>query len=334
VEAAAYRGRPVYFETLGDWTRPDRAQLFQLTKGRRAAYQLAFLFLIALAVGSVLLARYNVRLGRGDRVGARRLAVAALTGKLLVWLLAAHHVADLQGELTVIVRGLGLALFYAAVIGELYLALEPFVRRHWPDTLISWTRLLAGRWRDPIVGRDLLSGSVLGAVCALSFSAGRSVIPAALGIPPPAPFPGDLDALLGVRLALVTLGDAAVNSLMQGMAVVLLRLGLLRALRVEALAAAAFILLLSIQDALVAGTHFWPMLAVYVVVVGLPVYAITRLGLLPTVAAFFVSTVLLVFPQTPRLGHWAMQSTLVAVIPVLLLMLYAHHVGRARRAFA
>ena len=42
-----------------------------------------------------------------------------------------------------------------------YMAFEPYVRRRSPRTLISWTRLLAGRFRDPLVGADLLVGCVL-----------------------------------------------------------------------------------------------------------------------------------------------------------------------------
>jgi hypothetical protein len=33
VEAAAYRGKPVYFELIGPWTRPDRMQPYQPTVG-------------------------------------------------------------------------------------------------------------------------------------------------------------------------------------------------------------------------------------------------------------------------------------------------------------
>src|SRR5204863_4868336 len=29
----------------------------------------------------------------------------------------------------------------------------------WPEMLISWTRLLAGRFSDPMVGRDVLAGA-------------------------------------------------------------------------------------------------------------------------------------------------------------------------------
>src|SRR6185436_4012106 len=31
-------------------------------------------------------------------------------------------------------------------------------RRRWPDLLISWSRLMSGRVRDPMVGRDVLIG--------------------------------------------------------------------------------------------------------------------------------------------------------------------------------
>jgi len=45
-----------------------------------------------------------------------------------------------------------------------YLAFEPLVRRRWARRLIAWNRLLAGRWADPLVGRDVLVGIALGAL--------------------------------------------------------------------------------------------------------------------------------------------------------------------------
>ena len=44
-------------------------------------------------------------------------------------------------------------------MGTFYLALEPFIRRRFPRALVSWSRLLAGRWRDWMVGRDVLLGT-------------------------------------------------------------------------------------------------------------------------------------------------------------------------------
>ena len=43
-----------------------------------------------------------------------------------------------------------------------YLAIEPFVRRSWPTMLVGWSRALAGRLPDPVIGRDLLIGVASG----------------------------------------------------------------------------------------------------------------------------------------------------------------------------
>jgi hypothetical protein len=56
------------------------------------------------------------------------------------------------------------ALFWAGFAWALYIALEPYVRRRWPVVLISWNRLLSGKLRDPLVGRDLLIGILFAVV--------------------------------------------------------------------------------------------------------------------------------------------------------------------------
>src|SRR5262249_9127499 len=56
------------------------------------------------------------------------------------------------------------ALMFGAIFWVLYMAFEPYVRRRSPRMLISWSRLLAGQWRDPLVGADLLAGCVIGTI--------------------------------------------------------------------------------------------------------------------------------------------------------------------------
>jgi len=46
--------------------------------------------------------------------------------------------------------GVEIAAFVSFAMWLFYIALEPYVRRLWPKTLVSWHRLLAGRFR----GRD------------------------------------------------------------------------------------------------------------------------------------------------------------------------------------
>ena len=60
---------------------------------------------------------------------------------------------------------------YGALLWTVYLALEPFVRRHWPQVLVSWTNVLSGRFSDPVVGRDVLFGVGLGVWFALILKA-------------------------------------------------------------------------------------------------------------------------------------------------------------------
>ena len=45
-----------------------------------------------------------------------------------------------------------------------YVAVEPYVRRYWPQSLTSWSRVFEGRMRDPLVGRDILFGATAGVV--------------------------------------------------------------------------------------------------------------------------------------------------------------------------
>ncbi len=80
-----------------------------------------------------------------------------------------------------------------------YLGLEPYVRRTSPDSLIGWTRLIAGRWNDPHVGRDVLIGASAGLLMTLLFPL-YYLLPPLFGGPEPIPVLPDLRPFMGVRL--------------------------------------------------------------------------------------------------------------------------------------
>ncbi len=63
--------------------------------------------------------------------------------------------ADRDREITLLFGVIGWALVWGGFTWLMYVSLEPYVRRVWPRTLISWTRLLSGYVRDPLVGRDV-----------------------------------------------------------------------------------------------------------------------------------------------------------------------------------
>ena len=51
IEAAAYRGKPVYFELIGPWTRAERMQPYQQTAGERASLVICIVLLLSVLVG-------------------------------------------------------------------------------------------------------------------------------------------------------------------------------------------------------------------------------------------------------------------------------------------
>ena len=81
---------------------------------------------------------------------------------LLDWVLGKQHVTVFTQEVAAAYLWLARATFTAAVAWVFYMALEPYVRRFWPRTIITWSRLLVGHFRDPLVGRDILIGTLFG----------------------------------------------------------------------------------------------------------------------------------------------------------------------------
>jgi len=60
------------------------------------------------------------------------------------------------------------------------MGLEPYARRRWPMLMISWTRLIAGRVRDPMVGRDVLLG-VMGGIAMMLIMSLSVALPSGFG---------------------------------------------------------------------------------------------------------------------------------------------------------
>jgi serine/threonine-protein kinase len=120
--------------------------------------------MLSVFAGSAVLARYNLRLGQGDRLGARRLGILVVCLGVLSAILRAHHVPNALEEITYLFGATGWALAWGGLTWLVYISLEPYLRRLWPRTLISWNRFLAGQVRDPLVGRDVLIGMLAGII--------------------------------------------------------------------------------------------------------------------------------------------------------------------------
>ncbi len=148
VEAASWQGRPVLFDARAfPRQEPAVPASILLEVG---------LALVLIGAGSWV-ARRNLRLGRGDRRGAAVIGGTALVLGIGAWALGPAHVTDPEENP---IAGLAQAALLAGVLWIFYIAIEPSARRHWPDSLISWSRLCSGQLRNPVVASHILAGIV------------------------------------------------------------------------------------------------------------------------------------------------------------------------------
>jgi len=213
IEAATLAGKPVYFALLRPWevpvaAAPGAAAIAAMPA--RSALERTFDFVgffvrWAIWIIAAALAISNARAGRCDRRNALRLGIIVFLLYSAGVILRAAHQPPSIAESTVIFNCLAQGLLRGGMAWLFYLALEPYVRRAWPDWLISSTRLLSGQWRDPLVGRDLLGGFAVAAVAAVVLS-GATLLYIKLGGTMPAPTALDSgDALRSTRHSLASL---------------------------------------------------------------------------------------------------------------------------------
>ena len=322
VEACAYNGKPVYFAFIHPWSRPFRQQVRDRTATQQAQLLGQGIVAVAMIVGAVLLMLRNLKLGRGDRPGAWRLAGFALTASMGAWLFKASHVGHPLIEIKLFATSMAHAMFNAGLLWVLYIALEPFVRRRWPESLVSWNRLLAGRFNDPLVGRHVLYGAALGVGMELLQQLGY-LAPSFFGQASDPPSSTDLDTLLGTRWVIGEVFSSLYNSVATPM-VWLFVLVLLRVLLRNSWLALAIWVALSVFLALPSSEHA----AIWAVTYGLTWTAagllVMRFGLVSLIAAFFFGSELLGGqPVTLDFSTWYAGSTLTALGAGVAIVLFA-----------
>ncbi len=156
IKAASYNGKPVFFKVVTPWSETKQAAV---TNNNAPILVLATLSFLLIAV--IMLVWYNVKSGRADLNGTAKISLFFLVSLLVISLFRFDHVFTSSQEFNVLVEIIKFSLFWAVFGGLVYCALEPYVRRWWSEYLISWSRLLAGDFRDPMIGRDILVGGVL-----------------------------------------------------------------------------------------------------------------------------------------------------------------------------
>jgi hypothetical protein len=291
------------------------------------------LAIVALVIAALVIARWNIRAKRADTRGAGRLSLFLLTGYVVCWVIAAHHVSDVNTEMNFFARNMGPVLLVTSVGWLMYTALEPYVRRFWPDGILGWTRLMSGYIRDPRVGRDVLIGCAIAIGLAL-VEALYHLLPPLFGRPSELPtFQSNVAALAGGGTLVSMIFDQGVASgLFQAMFGVLAYVLLRLAFRRTAFAVAASFVLLALvqtQNVLFSAPPTWIAVLHQLVVVTVVVTTVVRYGLLVTVIVSAVGGVLETIPLTLSLSHWTAPASNLTIAFVIALACFGFYASRA-----
>jgi serine/threonine-protein kinase len=313
VEAGTYHGKPVFFALVGEWTKANRMQAAESSIGKKVGQTVMALIIVGLLVGSVLLARRNYLRDKIDYKATSRLAAVVFTIQMVLWACRAHFVFSI-GLLGLFLLAISASLFFTALMCALYAAIEPFVRRHWPQAIVSWTRLMAGKVRDPHVGRDLLYGILLGITWSINYEILFLVVQRS-GLQPNFCDPAYLQ---GTRAILGTWIWHLATSL-QGTLVFFFIMFVLRSLlRKPWLTAIAFIgLWVGIRIATSSVAHIYANAVLQVIIYSIAAFVVLRFGFIALATGLFVADLLLNLPITSNSSEWYSNSDAFVLVTVV-----------------
>lgn len=321
VEAASYQGVPVFFNIIAPWDEKAAKPFFS-----DAGFMFAALIASIIAIGlGTLLAWRNLRLRRGDRQGAWRMAVALFIIIFISTIAVAAHELVLFHELSILSIAVGDALFAATFAWLIYIAIEPHIRRRFPQGLISWTRLMRGDWRDPMVGRDVLIGIAAGLGHAFLAQSMRMVRTGVFA-------PGDARQFNGALLPIARITTVLQEGILEGL-IFMIGLTLLLIVLRRRLFAAIGVFALMLTVFLFASTEL-PMVLQFILISALIAFVVARYGLLAMMSfqtAFHIG----LHSVMPDALDW---YTARAIVPILFLAALAIWAFRTalgnQRAFA
>jgi serine/threonine-protein kinase len=264
-----------------------------------------------------------------DRKGAFKISLIVFGLVSFNWLLGVNHVPSFFPELDRFSHALRMGLYAGAATWLFYLALEPIVRRNLSDLIVSWNRLLAGDWRDPLVGRDVLIGALAGVGHMILIFLGKLLERVVNGDFRVIPNPVN-EALSGSRYLFAELLGGAVFGIVGGFGVVC-ALGLLYLLlRRRALVALIIFVLISTIEFLFF-THSLVYLPITLSIAALWTFLITRMGLVATVVHLIVFAWLQNTLFTLNLSAWYASGMFVTTTLIVGLLVYGFRISTSGR---
>ncbi len=281
VEIATWKGRVTEALVEFPWDRtadPDAERRSSLLLKLRTIFLMAAQG--AAGFFGILLARRNWKKERVDKKGTLRIAIASFGFGMVVWLGRVHPIPS-DDLFSLIFSIVGDSLLYAAMLWLLYLALEPAVRSRWPRAIVTWNRVLAGRFMDAQVGSHILVGAALGTGIWVLLAVPTSV-PNTLesGI--------DLWPLLGTRQWVASATGILHSALIAGLEVFFALFGLRVMLKKDWLAAIAAAVLFTFAEGQVVGDPHWLKMAlIYTGIYAVLMFVLLRVGLVAMISMIF-----------------------------------------------
>ena len=320
VRAAGVRGHPVQFQLLDGersvgWGPSDPA-------GGVFAY-----VMLGLTAAAAFVGWNNLRRRRGDLAGALVVGAFALVTHLVL-VFNGQTPTDVLGFGSNLMNIVSMSLHTAARVFVFYLALEPFARRRWPRSLISWTRLLEGRLGDPAVGREVLVGTFVG-LCLVVVSTGSGLALEALGIADVPPFLSDQGLDGPIQIACLLLHGWGDTVMYAGL-VLLLLVALRTLVRRPWLGNGLWLVLVYL---LMTQGEFEDPLAALVPAVMLSAFLmlLTRLGFL-AVVAFMATLPTIGLARSLRPADWQFSSGVVVLLALVALLTWAYRASVGGRS--
>jgi hypothetical protein len=332
IEAASYLGRITSFAIVLPWTPPRTAHRDTSDLTSTISRYLFVIVELGLSLAALVMARRNMRLGRGNLQGAFRIAAFTFVISLISWFIGAKHVAFTERETKHWFDAIGYALFNAGNMWLIYLALEPIVRRVWPRGLIGWNRLLAGEWRDPLVGWSLLCGVACGVALSLTvrlvgYAVGRLEYVAPLPWVYPILF---VDSTAYYVSKVLDWFNDSVNT---GLFIVLCyaiargtRAGVGR--NALAVGVMSLILMAAFANEFLSGKNFPLEIGFMLVVVIVIIATMLRFGVLALTVMFFVNNVMNAAPLTLRSSDWYAPTAWFSLALILGIAVYGFVLSR------
>jgi serine/threonine-protein kinase len=317
VEAAWWKGRVVSARVLYPWDqKPDAAESASVLQ-TRDVWMAAMVAIAAFFV--ILMARRNWTLGRADRMGAFHIALASFLLQAVAWAGTFHPAADMA-IFKLFLNAVADWLLGAAVLWFAYLALEPELRARWPHSIVTWNRVLAGRWRDAQVGSHILIGATAGLGIWIFF---KAVIIIVSRHTQPVDWDVSLGGLLGARHWIGVHAAGANDGLETGLFVFMTIFAMRQFLRRELFAAlaAAALFTMSLED--VRGPEWWLLGLIYLVAVSALIYVLLRFGLVATIAAVFFIDALNNMVLGTDLNAWYIPSSIATFLLLLGIAIFA-----------